>query len=130
MNTNNANIDIFRDFSGKLTSVSVVMPIWDKTSRDGKIAVNVPHFGIKTFALDFNDADTAIKESLKAFCINAEKFGRGLESELKIMGWNFDKPSSDSIKMFFEVPKNSVILDQILETGDQFSEKLDLEIAC
>ncbi len=130
MNTNNANIDIIRDANSKLISVSVVMPIWDKASQDGMIAVNVPHFGIKTFAKDLNDAETAIKESLKAFCINAEKFGNGLESELKIMGWNFDRPSEGSIKMFYEVPQNSVILDQILETGDQFSEKLDLETAC
>lgn len=127
---NQANIEIFRGDDDKLLSVSVVMPVWDKTAMDGMIAVNVPHFGIKTFAKDDIDADVAIKESLKAFCINAERFGKGLETELKIMGWNFDRPSSGSIKMFYEVPQPNVVIDQILETGDQFAEKLELETAC
>lgn len=123
MKTITGNIEIKR-VDGKLNSISVVMPIWDKTSEDDFISVNIPLFGISTFAKDELDTENAIKESINIFCINAEKFGKGLENELKLLGWSF----KDSNSMIFEISAKNRVFGQIMQTGDQFAQKLD--IAC
>jgi hypothetical protein len=128
MNNQEANIEITR-IEGVLQSISVVMPIWDKIGMDEMISVNVPLFGIKTFAEDLDDAEIAVKESLTAFCINAEKFGKGLETELKIMGWCFNNESTRDVSfMSFNVPEENIVVDQIMQTGEQFAEKLQIAI--
>jgi len=38
--------------------------------------------GLETFAKDERDVPVAISEAVVAFCIAAEKFGRGIEVEL------------------------------------------------
>lgn len=123
-----ANIDIIRKDS-VLTSVSISMPIWDKIGNDSLLAIDIPLFGIKTVAKDSVDAEIAIKESVKLFCLSAEKFGKGLESELKIMGWSIDNQSNDLTTMSFSVPKTQTVINQIMTTGGQFSQKLDLVTA-
>lgn len=125
MKINEANIDISRK-EGKLISVSVAMPIWDKVGMDDFISVNIPLFNTKTFAKDEKDADVAIAEAIKGFCISAEKFGRGLEAELKLLGWNFIEQSDDFTSMAFIVSDSNTVIDQIMQTGEQFAEKLDL----
>lgn len=125
MQVNEANIEIIRK-DKKLLSVSISMPIWDKTSDDNFITVNIPLLGIKTFAENEVDASVAIKEAVKAFCINSEKFGKGIESELKVLGWGFNERMDDLITMSYSVSNSNSVIDQIMQTGEQFAEKLDL----
>jgi len=125
MRINEANIEINRR-DGKLISVTIDMPIWDKLGVDNFISVNLPLFGIKTFAKDELDADVAVRESITAFCINSEKFGKGLESELKLIGWSFNEQKNDFTSMSFEVPNSNSVIDQIMQTGEHFAEKLEL----
>jgi hypothetical protein len=124
---NEANIDIIRK-KGVLTSVSVAMPIWDKEGNDELLAIDIPLFGIKTVAKDALDAEVAIKESVKLFCLSAEKFGKGLENELKVMGWGFVSQEKDFTSMTFSIPAKNTVIDQIMSTGGQFAQKLELSI--
>lgn len=125
MKINEANIEIIRD-NGKLSSISVAMPIWDKPVEDGFLSVNIPLFGIKTFAKDELDSEIAINEALKAFCINSERFGKGLETDLKIMGWDFIEQKENICVMAFSVSNSNSVIDQIMQTGEQFARKLEL----
>ena len=127
MRINEANIDINR-INGILISVSIAMPIWDKESNDNDLLnIDIPLFGIKTVAKDTLDAENAIKESIMLFCLSAEKFGKGLESELKVMGWAFmENKLKDVTSMSFSVPSANTILDQIMSTGGQFAQTLEL----
>lgn len=124
---NEANIDIIRK-KGILTSVSVAMPIWDKEGNDELLAIDIPLFGIKTVAKNPMDAEVAIKESVKLFCLSAEKFGKGLENELKVMGWAFITQEKDFTSMTFSIPAKNTVIDQIMSTGGQFAQKLELSI--
>lgn len=125
MKINEASIEIIRK-QGKLQSISVAMPIWDKPTEDGFLSVNIPLFGIKTFATDESDGEIAINEALRAFCINSEKFGKGLETDLKIIGWNFVEQSETLCLMSFSVSNSNSVIDQIMQTGEQFARKLEL----
>ena len=125
MKISEANVDIIRK-NGVLTSVAIAMPIWDKIGNDDLLAIDIPLFGIKTVAKDTEDAEIAIKESVKLFCLSAEKFGRGLETELKVMGWAFIEQSKDFTSMSFSVPSSNTVIDQIMSTGGQFAQKLEL----
>jgi len=53
-----------------------------KCRKGSHIAVKVPMIGLETFAKDERDVPVAISEAVVAFCIAAEKFGRGIEVEL------------------------------------------------
>jgi len=127
MKINEANIDINR-IKGKLISVSIAMPIWDKIGIDEFISVNIPLFGIKTFAKNEDDAQIAVKEAITAFCINAEKYGQSLEAQLRIIGWDFISQTEEMTSMSYNVFNTDSVVDQIMQTGEQFAEKL--ELAC
>lgn len=123
MKITEANIEINR-LDGKLSSITVDMPIWDKTVEDEFISVNIPFLGIKTFAKNEIDAQDAIKECVHLFCVTSEKFGSGLETELRLLGWEFISEDKGSVIMAFNT--SNVIFDQIMETGDKFVETFEL----
>lgn len=125
MKIKEANIEIIRD-NGTLSSISVVMPMWDKIGIDDFLSINIPLFGIKTFAKDEVDSDLAVEEAIKIFCINAEDFGKGLENELKILGWSFSEQTENSTSMYYGVSDTNIVLEQIMQTGEQYSQKLEL----
>lgn len=130
MQTNEANIEIIRK-DKKLFSISVVMPMWDKVGDDGFLKLDIPLFGIRTFAKDLEDAEMAIEEAIKVFCINAEKFGAGIENELRILGWSHNLENDESISMVYNVSDTNVVMEQIMETGEQYAHThlLELELA-
>lgn len=127
MKINEASIDIVRN-GNVLISVSVEMPIWDKLGEDGFMSVNIPLLGIKTFAKDVEDSDVAVEEAIKSFCLNSEKFGNGVENDLKKIGWEFTSQKENTTSMSFFVTNSNSVIDQIMQTGDQFVQKL--ELAC
>ncbi|RXG31808.1 hypothetical protein [Leeuwenhoekiella marinoflava] len=125
MKNSEANIEIERGVDNALTSVTVFMPIWDKDNDDDEtISIDIPLLGLKTIAKDVVDADAAIKEAIELFCLSSEKFGKGLENDLKVLGWSFGKKDGATTVMNFDT-KNSVF-NQIFSTGDQFAQKFDL----
>lgn len=126
MKTNEANIDIIRK-KGLLQSISVIMPIWDKIGEDDFLSIDIPLLGLKTFAKDESDIEKATIEAITVFCINAEKFGKGLETELKLFGWSFKDNKKEKTSMVFNVPSKSTVLGQVIQTGEQFAAK-ELEI--
>lgn len=124
MKINEANIEINR-LEGRLHSISVDMPVWDKTVEDETISVNIPFLGLKTFAKDDSDMQKAIKEAVNLFCITSEKLGSGLETELRLLGWEFiSEDKEGSVIMAYNT--SNIIFDQIMETGDKFVETLEL----
>ncbi|SFT42112.1 hypothetical protein SAMN04489724_0680 [Algoriphagus locisalis] len=124
MTTLEANIDITRNPEGILKSVSLALPVWTKESEDGFLSVNIPILGIKTFAKDEADVDSAIKEAITLFCLNAEDFGNGLENELKMAGWNSSERKFHNSSLYWAT--NDDIIDLIIETGSPYSETLEL----
>ncbi|SIQ69879.1 hypothetical protein SAMN05880574_12147 [Chryseobacterium sp. RU37D] len=105
-----ATIEIHRK-AGLLKSVSVAMPTWDKDENDGSISVNIPLFGLKAFVFDDMDQDVVVNDVIKSFCISAEKFGTGLESELSVLGWEYCEENENKITMSYLVhSKDFVIL--------------------
>lgn len=126
MKINEANIDIIRK-EGKLISVCVEMPFWDKMSDDNFISVNIPLFGIKTYSENDVDSDKAIEEAINLFCINSEKFGKGLEVELKLIGWSFSSQTEEGItSMSYSISNSNTVLDQIMQTGEKYIQKVNL----
>lgn len=130
MKTTEANIEIKRNGDGKLISVSAIMPTWSKMEDDGNLTVNIPLFGIRTFAKNSADSDVATKEAITCFCIASEKFGHGLEQELIVMGWEIIEDSLDRVTLNYSVESRDFVMEQIMQTGEQFAfEETNLAIA-
>lgn len=128
MQTSEANIEITRN-NRKLFSIAVVMPMWDKIGDDGFLKIDLPLFGIRTFSKNALDTEIAIEEAIKIFCINAERFGAGLENELRILGWSHNFEKEDTTSMVYNVSDTNVVLEQIMETGEQYAHTHLLEFA-
>ncbi|MEP6949369.1 MAG: hypothetical protein ABI863_08850 [Ginsengibacter sp.] len=122
MRTSEANIEVKRNEDGLLSSISVIMPTWNKVDHENVISITIPLFGIKTFANDNEDCEVAIQEAIKCFCIAAEKFGQGLEAELQALNWSITRENKLLSSLNFSVETKDVVLEQIMETGDQFVE--------
>ena len=127
MITSEANIEITRH-DGVLHSISAVMPVWNKTGEDDIIAVNIPLFGMKTFATDEADVDIAIEEAIKCFCIASEKFGNGLNQELVDLGWTAVENEKERISLDYNIPDDNFVFEQLMQTGEQYAHA-DLEFA-
>ncbi|SFD25409.1 hypothetical protein SAMN05518672_1011289 [Chitinophaga sp. CF118] len=127
MNTLEANIKITRN-GEKLSSVSVMMPIWNKLSDHGNLLVKLPLLGISTIAKDENDADKAIEEAIASFCIVADKFGQGIEKELQALGWIAVNGENGEPLLGYNVSDTDALLERLFETGENYINK-HLEIA-
>lgn len=127
MNIPEANIEIMRN-GDKLVSISVSMPIWSKESEfDGNILVKLPLLAINTIAKDEDDAEIAIKEAIQSFCIAAEKFGEGVESELQALGWKRVDHNGNHV-LGYCVSEPDALIERLLQTGDNYINP-NLEIA-
>jgi hypothetical protein len=126
MKVREANIEIKRH-GGHLSSILVIMPKWNKVEHDDTLSVNIPLFGIKTFAKGEKDAEIAIEEAIKCFCFSAEKFGQGIERELEALGWTFVNEDENSSLLTYTIADSNIVLEQIMQTGEQYSHKLELE---
>ncbi len=127
MITTEANIKITRN-RGKLISISVFMPIWNKQSEHGNILVQIPLLGIDTIANDEKDAEKAIDEAIASFCIVAEKFGLGIEKELQALGWISVEGEIGVPTLGFNVSDTDVMLERLMQTGENYVNP-HLEIA-
>jgi hypothetical protein len=130
MNTTEANIKITRN-GGKIDSISVSMPIWNKQSDHGNLLVKLPLLGIETIAKDEKDAEKAIEEAITSFCVVAEKFGQGVEKELLSLGWTaIDGKTGEPILGYTISDKSDAdaMLERLMQTGDNYANQ-HLEIA-
>lgn len=122
-----SNIDIQRE-NGVLQSVTLVTPIWHKDLADETIEVTLPFFNLKTTAFSEEDIETAINEILEVFCKMCEKLGRGLEKELKLMGFDFTvgKEGQDNVSMGRASKTRDFALLQLIKTGDMIASKIEM----
>jgi hypothetical protein len=127
MGITEANIEIIRT-NGILSSVSVVIPSWSKNNEDNSITIDMPMFGLKTFAQNEQDMENAIEEAIKCFCIASEKFGMGIEKELIQIGWSFISDDTKNTSLDYQIPSDNFVLEQIMQTGNQYAHA-DLEFA-
>lgn len=128
MNTMEANIKISRRPDGKLASVAVLIPVWNKISDHGNLFVSIPLLGIETVAKDEKDAEVAIRDSIHAFCLVAEKCGQGLEQELMSLGWvHIDGETGEPV-LGYDAGNPDDVLDRIFKTADNYAND-HLEIA-
>ncbi|MXN90166.1 hypothetical protein GR160_02920 [Flavobacterium sp. Sd200] len=119
---NEATIEIRRDrTNNNLESVSVVMPVWDKENSDGSISITMPFFGIKFHAFNNMDIDKLAKDAIKGFCINCERFGLKLETELLALGWQELTKST----MVYKV--DNFVFEQMVHTGEKHPQIIDFE---
>ena len=125
MSDSQANIDIKRS-NGKLVSMTLVMPIWGKIAADGLMQIAIPLFNMNTFAKNEADVGDAVRESLQLFCVNTEEFGNGIENELRLLGWDFISENDGITSMSFSPPSQNTIFNQVLGTGNEFREELEL----
>lgn len=119
MSTTEANIKITRQ-GGKVTSISVFMPIWSKSSEKGNLLVNLPLLGIETIAKDEQDSEIAIEEAIQSFCIVAEKFGQGIERELQALGWIPVDGESGEPLLGYSVEDTDELLERLFSTGENY----------
>ncbi|QEC68570.1 hypothetical protein FRZ67_15105 [Panacibacter ginsenosidivorans] len=119
MSTTEANIKIARH-NGIVTSISVFMPIWSKTSDHGKLLIQLPLLGIDTIAKDEADSEIAIKEAIQSFCIVAEKFGQGIEIELQALGWIAVDGESGEPLLGYNVEETDELLERLFHTGENY----------
>lgn len=119
-----ANIQILRN-NGILSTISVNMPIWNKLEFDGTLSVSMPLFSLRTYALNEDDSQEAIKESLICFSIGAEKFGQGLEKELQTLGWEIAETSTENlIELSYSIKSNNNtfdVMEEIIQTADIYA---------
>lgn len=123
---NEASIEVGRTDDGVLASIKIEMPIWTKRAEDNTVRVGLPLFGLTTFADDRDDAEIAIKEAIICFCMCAEKFGHGLDTELKDLGWTPEQVNSHSS---FSVESDSPFMEEMMRTGESRFFELDLQPA-
>ncbi len=69
----------------KQVSILTDIQIFTKPSGRGYISVLIPSLAIDTIAKDENDVAAAVNEAVCSFFIIAEKFGKGIEEELKLL---------------------------------------------
>ncbi len=101
----------------KLSSVSVIMPTWNRKGSDGKLYASIPFLGLETCGVDEDDLEVAVKEAFICFCLAAEEYGLGLESELEFLGWTQVEERSDTHSILNNFPSNKGI-EAALSTGD------------
>jgi hypothetical protein len=125
--TTEASITITKD-EGKITFISVQMPIWTKWNDFGNLSVRIPLLGLETIAKDDNDAEKAIEEAIVSFCVVAEKFGQGIEKELAVLGWR----CAGNDNLAYDINDTDVVLEEIFKTSESYVNprlKLELELA-
>lgn len=124
MNSHNiTSIEIVKE-DHKVHSVKIVMPVWKKLGNDGITYVNMPLLGLNTYGKGDEDVDTAISETIIAFCIASEKFGLGLESELDFFGWKRTLNTPNSI--IFNIESDNPFMEEVMDTGLEKAFDLDI----
>lgn len=110
----------------KLSSLKVIMPIWNESGEDNKIYTKIPLLGgLKTYSINENDTDIAVKEAIECFCIAAERYGNGLENELENIGWVLTL-SSDN-RTVLNIDSSNSMFNLVLQTGETTALDLELE---
>jgi hypothetical protein len=117
MDAVSATIGIAR-VNNKLSEVKLIMPTWNRIGSDNKVYINIPFFNIETFGHNDEDADLAIEEAVKCFCLLAEEEGLGLDFELEFMGWEIQE-NSNKINHIFNVTPNNPAIESMMRTGSQ-----------
>lgn len=111
------------------TKVNVTMPIWLRKDSSGKVYITLGLLGgMTTIAKDEKDIDNAMKEAIASFIHAAQKFGKGINEELKSLGWQPKKTHLrfKSKKSF--IPRdNNPMLQGLMRTGVE--RNVNLQIA-
>lgn len=110
-----ANIKITKN-DGKVTFISVAMPICTQRNNFGNFSVRLPLLGFETIARDGDDAKRAIEEAIISFCIIAERFGLGVEKELQGLGWK----NIEEDNLAFDINGANTVLKGIFNTGESY----------
>src|SRR6476660_7774409 len=86
-----AKIDMKR-ISNNTFDITVTMPIWKHIGSDNKTYITLALLGgIQTCVESDDDIDNAITEALKLFFNASQKYGKGFQHELKVLGWQSKK---------------------------------------
>lgn len=126
-----ASIEVTRSNVNKsVVSISIMMPVWHKGNNDGNIDIKIPLLGIETTAKDENDIKVSVDEAIRGFIWACEKFGRGLQDELKDLGWSLSEDENKNPIMGYDVLEKDTLLERLFDTGEPYvNRKLELQVA-
>jgi hypothetical protein len=114
--------------NGKISSITVIMPVWQERGEDEKVYLKLPMLGgLRTYASNTQDSEKAIKEAIQIFCTAAEKHGLGIEGELQILGWNISSEDNDNTQLKMQI--SSPMFDLMLDTGEPTAVNIEMEAA-
>jgi hypothetical protein len=101
---------------GRLMTVKATMPVWSKIDVSGKLEVKMPFIGGETFCNSESAIEKATEEAFACFCLASERFGRGLEQELVVLGWKHTGAKENGVCILSFGPENETI-DNVFDTG-------------
>jgi hypothetical protein len=119
MGTRDISMKISR-IGGQLVGVSMIMPTWLEERENGSFSVKLPLLGdIQSYAQGEEDVTIAVNEIVELFCLAAEKFGKGLEKELEMLGWEKVSPKAKNktVALLRYKSNNSPVFDSMAQTG-------------
>lgn len=105
---------------GELVGVSIIMPTWLEKRENGSFCVKLPLLGdIQSYAESEEDVTVAVNEVVELFCRAAEKFGKGLEKELELLGWvqSLPKAKNKTVALLRYKSNNSPVFESMAQTG-------------
>jgi hypothetical protein len=113
--------------NGKLSEVKVIMPTWNLLCEDGTFTVEIPVFEMSTQVTHEDDAEDAVTEAIKIFCLAAEQHGMGVERELQLLGWSeSEEHESSEDHTLLNVAPPTGMFAQMMQTGDPMALELHI----
>lgn len=90
-------------FNG-LSTITVTTPVQVRKSPDGKLYATLEAFGgITTYGENEFDLNVAINEAVSGFFKIADKYGKGIKEELKLLGFNINEEViNDDLSKYIE----------------------------
>lgn len=130
MNLEEAELEVTRS-NNKIVEIKVIMPTWARKDNSGKFYIKMPLLGgIETFCDNELEIQEAVEEAIKGFVLVAEKYGEGLELELKSIGWSLDplmEIENDNSKSHLQLIPQNDVFNSMLTTGNTSSYNLQLQ---
>lgn len=113
--------------------INAVLPVWIREGADGKKYANIALLGVDTYGIDDDDLDTAIKDTITCFFKAALKHGKGIEEELKALGWKKERALAKQQTVvrsrkvsLWDMPASMPIFENIMDTGEPKAMKLQI----
>lgn len=127
-----ASIKVIRKIGKDHAQVLIEMPIWFRRDANGRFYANLALLGgLTTYGDSEADLDVAIREAIMLFFKAAKEYGKGVQNELKELGWQMKSSTSLRYKARRDRPVSynlpvSGAYAQMMQTGVSKSFQVDV----